>query len=101
MGIRHLGLVAVLGLGLTACWRHNTPPTPAGGHDLITLHELERVSDMTLFDAVRQLRPHFLRTARSIGVDGDAHFFRAFEIDASQAELRGFAALPAEGKNRF
>jgi hypothetical protein len=61
MGIRHVGLIAVLGLGLTACWRHNTPPTPAGGHDIITLHELERVKDLTLFDAVRQLRPHFLR----------------------------------------
>lgn len=61
MGIRHVGLIAVLGLGLTACWRHNTPPTPSGGHDIITLHELERVKDLTLFDAVRQLRPHFLR----------------------------------------
>ena len=61
MGIRHFGLVACLSFGIAACWHHTVPPTPTGGHDVITLHELDRFSDLTLYEAVYRLRPHFLR----------------------------------------
>jgi hypothetical protein len=69
MGIRHFGLVACLSLGITACWRHSVPLPPSGGHDVITLHELDRFNDLTLYEAVYRLRPHFLRN-RTITAHG-------------------------------
>jgi hypothetical protein len=69
MGIRHLGLVTCLAFGIAACWRHTVPATPSGGHDVITLHELERFNDLTLYEAVHRLRPHFLRN-RTITAHG-------------------------------
>jgi hypothetical protein len=35
---------------------------PSGGRYLITMEELSRYSDESLYDAVRKLRPHFLRS---------------------------------------
>jgi len=71
MRMKHLVVVACLTAGVAGCWRHRAAPALPAGHDLITAYELERVSDMTLFEAVRRLRPHFLRN-RSVTAHGRA-----------------------------
>ena len=71
MRIRHLGLLLALGTSMAACFHVSRPPVQSGGHDLITQQELERYSDLTLYDAVSKLRPHFLRN-RSVSAHGKA-----------------------------
>jgi hypothetical protein len=43
---------------------------PSGGRYLITMEELSRYSDESLYDAVRKLRPHFLRSRGADAVRG-------------------------------
>ena len=68
MRVRQLVLVGLLVAGAAGCWRQRGVRA-TGAHDVITAVELDRVSDLTLFEAVRQLRPHFLRN-RSITAHG-------------------------------
>lgn len=69
MRVRQLVLLGFLAAGAAGCWRHRSVAGVTGAHDVITAVELDRVSDLTLFEAVRQLRPHFLRN-RSITAHG-------------------------------
>lgn len=62
-----LALVAVAG----GCVRKGSVPPPNGGHDVITAEELELVHDGSLYDAVRRLRPNFLKS-RTITAYGRA-----------------------------
>lgn len=65
MGIRlRNALLGVTAMGVAVgCWRPGAVPAPRGTHYVITVEELSQVSaDMSLFDAVYRLRPHFLRS---------------------------------------
>jgi hypothetical protein len=55
-----LGFVLVAGT-LLGCARRGARPPLVGGHDLIIQAELERTPELTLYDAVVKLRPHFLK----------------------------------------
>ena len=56
-----LGLALIGGSG-AGCVRQGAVPPPRGNYDVITLEELSRVREISLYDAVRRLRPHFLRS---------------------------------------
>lgn len=63
MRINHLVLaLALCSASIAGCVRQGAVPPPNGGHDLITAEELERVRDYTLYDAIRRLRPNFLKS---------------------------------------
>ena len=70
MRINHIVLVLALSSGSFAgCVHQGAVPPPNGGHDLITAEELDHVRDFTLYDAIRRLRPNFLK-ARSVTAYG-------------------------------
>ena len=70
MRINHIVLVLALSSGSFAgCVHQGAVAPPNGGHDLITAEELERVRDFTLYDAIRRLRPNFLKS-RSVTAYG-------------------------------
>jgi hypothetical protein len=70
MRINHIVLALVLGSGsIAGCVHQGAVAPPNGGHDLITAEELARVSDFTLYDAIRRLRPNFLKS-RSVTAYG-------------------------------
>jgi hypothetical protein len=68
---RHLLAFLCLGGALLGCYRRGSVAPPSGGRHLITQQELDRYHDMTLYDAVYKLRPHFLRN-RSVTAHGRA-----------------------------
>jgi hypothetical protein len=69
MRVRHLVSAALLGGALAGC-HHRTAGVDSGGH-LITASELDRVKNVTLYEAVAKLRPHFLRN-RTVTAFGKA-----------------------------
>jgi hypothetical protein len=70
MRINHIVLATALCFGsVTGCVHQGAVPPPNGGHDLITAEELDHVRDFTLYDAIRRLRPNFLK-ARSVTAYG-------------------------------
>lgn len=67
--VRHLTAIAVLlavGAVFPGCSSTQpgsvTRPTPAGGHNVLAESELMAAPDRTLYDAIRRLRPSFLRS---------------------------------------
>ena len=55
--------LAVLGIVTSGCARHSSSPEPrSGDRYVITAEELEKAKELTLYDAVARLRPHFLRS---------------------------------------
>ena len=69
--VRHILTAAVILAGTSACYRGGSRPAISGGHDLITQSELDRVNNVTLYEAVAKLRPHFLRN-RTVTAFGKA-----------------------------
>lgn len=66
--------VLVLGAALvcssiSGCLSRAVAPPPASARYVISAEELQRVTEISLYDAVRRLRPHFLRS-RSFHVVG-------------------------------
>lgn len=61
--------LALLGCTLLGCVRPGAVAPPNGGRYLITEAELVDATDLTLYEAVRRLRPHFLRS-RTATVEG-------------------------------
>jgi hypothetical protein len=63
MRISHVLVAFALCLqSVAGCVHKGAVPPPNGGHDLITAEELGTVSDYTLYDAVKHLRPNFLKS---------------------------------------
>ena len=81
------GLVrlVVLGIVLAACVRAGAVAPQNGGRYVIDASELERVPDLTLYEAVRQLRPHFLRS-RAQTAQGRAHYPLNLYVDGDRME---------------
>jgi hypothetical protein len=70
MRINHIVLALALSSGsIAGCVHQGAVAPPNGGHDLITAEELARVHDYTLYDAIRRLRPNFLKS-RSVTAYG-------------------------------
>ena len=63
-----LGLAMISCIGV-ACVSQGAVAPATGEHYIITEAELARVSDLTLYEAVLRLRPHFLRS-RTISAHG-------------------------------
>ncbi len=55
------GCALIVGSG-AGCVRAGAVPPVSGSHDVITVEELSRVREISLYDAVRRLRPHFLKS---------------------------------------
>ena len=55
-------LLALLGTVITACAPHSAPEPKNGDRYVITENELEKAPELTLYEAVARLRPHFLRS---------------------------------------
>jgi len=62
-------LLALLGTVTTACAPHSAPEPRNGDRYVITEQELETAREVTLYDAIARLRPHFLRS-RTISAYG-------------------------------
>jgi hypothetical protein len=62
---------ALVGGSALGCVRHGAPTPVRGGHDVITVEELAHVREISLYDAVRRLRPHMLRS-RAVTAAGKA-----------------------------
>lgn len=52
----------LVALALTACASTGEPGAPRASRNVLTQEEIARVNASTAFDAIRQLRPEFLRT---------------------------------------
>lgn len=65
MRIRHGVSVLLLGMTISGCYQPRRNVVPNGGRFVITQQELDKVSDLTLYEAVAKLRPHFLRNRSS------------------------------------
>ncbi len=63
--------LALIGGTVLGCVRPGAVAPPNSGRYLISAVELQQVDDLTLYDAVRRLRPHFLRS-RTATVEGKA-----------------------------
>ena len=61
-------VVAAALLVATACAPHATGGSRAGQHNLITSEELARAGDVSLYEALRQLRPAMLQSHGGQGV---------------------------------
>lgn len=53
---------ALVAITVGGCVRPGSAPPASGTHDVITAEELARVREISLYDAVRRLRPHFLKS---------------------------------------
>lgn len=69
--VRRILTAAVILAGTAACYHGGSRPAVPGGHDLITQSELDRVRNVTLYEAVAKLRPHFFRN-RTVAAFGKA-----------------------------
>ena len=70
--IRRTAVVATLVL-LGACAAQSTSATAGTRHNLVTTEQLERSGHVNLYDALRTIRPNFLRTrAPAQGATGEA-----------------------------
>ena len=69
MRVTHLVLGCAVAVAAAACTGKNVAPAPAAAHYVISAEELQRVAEISLYDAVRRLRPHFLRprSAHAVG----------------------------------
>ena len=87
--------LALLGMALLACVRAGAVAPQSSGRYLITSAELEQMSDLTLYEAVYRLRPHFLRS-RAQTAQGRAHHPLNLYVDGDRMEsiddLRGLSA---------
>jgi hypothetical protein len=63
--------LALIGGTLIGCVRPGAVAPATGERYLISAVELQRVSELSLYEAVRRLRPHFLRS-RTATVEGKA-----------------------------
>ena len=80
-----LARLAVLGLVLMACVRAGSIAPQHGGRYVIEATELEQVADLTLYDAVHRLRPHFLRS-RAQTAQGRAHHPLNLYVDGDRMD---------------
>ena len=62
-------VVLMVSVGLCACTHHGAAPPGNGEHYVITEAELTSAKELSLYDAVARLRPHFLRS-RTITAHG-------------------------------
>jgi hypothetical protein len=69
MRLTHLVLGCAVAATAAGCVTRNVAPAPAPAHYVISADELQRVTEISLYDAVRRLRPHFLRprSAHAVG----------------------------------
>lgn len=69
MRVTHLVLVCTIAVVTAGCAGRKVAPAPAAAHYVISADELQRVTEISLYDAVRRLRPHFLRprSAHAVG----------------------------------
>lgn len=93
-----LARLVVLGIALVACVRAGSVAPQNGGHYMIDAAELEQVADLTLYDAVHRLRPHFLRS-RAQTAQGRAHYPLNLYVDGDRMDslddLRRLSAADA------
>ena len=66
--VRRLLTVASACFIAIACAPHTSGSTPSGQHNVLTAEELARVGDIDLYEAIRRLRPGFLRSHGGQGV---------------------------------
>ena len=55
-------LLALFGAASLGCTPHSAPEPRDGDRYVITTNELQQAPELTLYDAVARLRPHFLRS---------------------------------------
>ena len=76
--VRRLMTYAAAGLLAVACAPHSTGSAPSSRHNVITADELAPIGDLDLYDAIRRLRPNFLRSHGGQGVQSgipELHLF--------------------------
>lgn len=66
--IRKATMIAVALVVAAACAPHSTSGGRTGQHNLITAEELARAGDVSLYEALRQLRPAMLQSHGGQGV---------------------------------
>ena len=66
--IRRVTAIAAALVVATACAPHSTSANRTGQHNLITAEELTRAGDVSLYEALRQLRPAMLQSHGGQGV---------------------------------
>ena len=59
--IRTALVLAFASAGVAGCTHHARSTPPLATHDFIAADELARSTDLTLYDAIRRLRPNFLK----------------------------------------
>jgi hypothetical protein len=69
MRVRRVLLGLTLVAGVAGCVRKGAVAPQNGGHYVITQEELDRATELSLYDAVLKLRPHFLKN-RSVTAHG-------------------------------
>lgn len=82
---RVLFALALCGAVISGCARPDPPRALSTEHYVITEAELQRVSDLTLYDAVRTLRPHFLRS-RAVTAHGRPGYPLMLYVDGDKME---------------
>ena len=68
------------------CMGRGIAPPPAAARYVISADELQRVTEISLYDAVRRLRPHFLRSRTSHVVGRPATAALMLYIDGEKME---------------
>ena len=87
MRITRLGLGLAFALViLGGCMGRGVAPPPAAAHYVISADELQRVTEISLYDAVRRLRPHFLRSRSGHAVGRPALTPLMLYIDGQKME---------------
>lgn len=66
--VRRLLTIAAAGAIAIACAPHATSGSSPSRHNLLTTEELAPIGDLDLYDAIRRLRPNFLRSHGGQGV---------------------------------
>lgn len=59
--IRTAFIVTLAAAGLAGCTHRAKPAPPLAAHDFIAADELAHSTDLSLYDAIRRLRPNFLK----------------------------------------
>ena len=85
MRITHLVLGCAIAV-TAGCTARNVAPAPAAAHYVISADELDRVTEISLYDAVRRLRPHFLRPRSTHAVGRPALTPLMLYIDGQKME---------------
>src|SRR5687768_7169969 len=88
--LRHLLAAAVMGVLAAGCASSSGASRTGSQHNLITSVELERAGDVSLYDALAQLRPAFLRPRT---VAGPQNTPTQLQVYVGQLQMEGVQHL--------